>query len=145
MATQTLILTVKSRLAVLLAAVANTDFEYAPRTEPSGPRVITLGDARATREIPGFKAGRQKRNETWEQDVWIWVRDVENTTPEEADAAALAILDDIEDVIADDPDLSVDGLSWCVIKDVEADMPGVLENMWAVRWRVTLSLFAQLT
>ena len=135
----------KARLAVLLAAVDNTTFEYAPSSKPSAPRVITLGDIRADREIPGFKGGRKKRNETWEQDVWIYVRDVENRTPEGADAAALAILDDIEDVIANDPDLNVDGLGWCVISDIQASMPGATDNMWSVQWRVTLSLFAQLT
>lgn len=136
-------LAVKKRLVNLLDQLNGVAVEYAPEVTPSAAKVVSLGDARSKSDPAGFRAGRKRRNESWDQDVWLFVRD--EATAEDADDAAQAIANEIEDLVWDNPDLEVAGLSSCVVAEVDAYMPGPTKTGWSVRWRVQLTCMAQIS
>lgn len=140
---------VKLGLAELIEAkienIEGVKFEYAFSTEAASVRTVTLGVARSIeQEVPGFKAGRKRRDEHWEQEIWIEVDDPSLSTAQACDQAAHELYNVIGDLLADKPNLNIEGLAWGDLTDDEISGPFPKSNGWLVRRRCKVEFFAQL-
>ena len=97
---------------------------------PSQPRkeLVVLGKTSdAEHEDVALKTGRRTREETYRTQVSITV--TSKHTPTLAETRAVAILAEIEDLLADDPIVgAVDGVLWAVPRSLEMDTVATTEN-----------------
>lgn len=83
-------------------------------------RVVFGPAVEGEHEPVALKDGRRKRDETYRMDVVVTVSS--KAHPIQSEARAAAILGVVEDVLADDPDLSgTPGVLWAIPTGVEMD------------------------
>lgn len=112
MATTSLLTSVKSTLVTTLAArpaLSGVTVAYAWPGPDARVTGIYLGESRGGFEPVGLKAGRRQREERWEIDCIVYAYRQAETAQgaEAAEAAAFALLDEIDDELADDPCLGL--------------------------------------
>lgn len=112
-----------------------------PTTEDEG---IYLGAVSGTSELSSIKPGRQRREETYTQEVVIqcWRAATSPTDAETSVARVFALFAALEDVIANDPDMG--GVSWGFVSAFDL-IPQQFEHSWAHRLTVSISCTARLT
>lgn len=111
-----------------------------PDTEDEG---IFLGGVSGVSEIASIKAGRQRRNETYRQEVIVQVWRAADT-PSASELSVARIFDlfaAIEDVLADDPETG--GVQWGEVAEFEL-VPVTFESGWAHRLTVVVTATARL-
>ena len=108
MATTSTLITVKSAIVSLLeAALPTVQVSYHHPGEPGmESECIFLGHAVSTNEIPVMRSGRKKTDERYTVQVVIEVKG-EGLTQLGADTRCVELFGEVEDIIADDPNLGM--------------------------------------
>jgi hypothetical protein len=108
MATTSTLVTVRSAIVTLLsAALPTVQVSYAHPGEPEAHgEFIFLGFAQSTNEVPTMKAGRKRTDERYVQQVIVEVKG-EGMTQLQADTRCMELFAEVEDIIADDPNLGL--------------------------------------
>lgn len=112
-----------------------------PDTEDEG---IFLGSVSGVSEIASIKTGRQRRNETYRQEVVIQAWRVANT-PADSELSVARVFElfaALEDVLADDPETG--GVQWGEVAEFELTSL-TFESGWAHRLTVVATATARLT
>ncbi len=107
----------KRGLIALLRARAGLDgvqITYSPPGDELEDRNISLGETRGTQEISALKGGRQRRKETYTQEVVITVATSEDSQ-EEADEDAELLAGEVESAVAETPNLGLDYVDWAAV------------------------------
>jgi hypothetical protein len=137
MATTSTVPTVKAALVSLLTtAIGNTDVQVMHGRSQDNlikkRQVVVVGAVSYQSEIANIKAGRKQRDERYSVEVLFLVAKPRGLSVD-AESAAWALFNELEDVLANDPSLGgIDGLAWAVLGSVDADV--ALENEGPVAW-----------
>lgn len=125
---------------VVADSIQVTDAWPGPSTEDEG---IFLAGVTGVSEITSIKTGRQRRQETYRQQVVIQVHraSLSPLDGETSVARVFALFAALEDVLADEPTLG--GVSWGQIVDFELN-PFEFEVGWAHRLTATVEPTARL-
>lgn len=123
--------TVKARVLELLAdraAFAELQLSYShPATalERSG---LWLGETTGRHEISAIRSGRKPRTETFELDTFIYVWQPAGK-PQEAESEAFALMGEVEDMLADAPQLDLGpALQWAKVGALKGTDCGARES-----------------
>ena len=116
---------------------------------------VTYGDAGATArrervwlgateigssETPAFRAGKQRRRESYTLHVWVEVI-LSGGTPEAAEARAIALASAVEDIVASDPKVGdTPGLLFARCEGLELD---TVEHADGPRALVDVSIYCE--
>lgn len=141
--TSTIVTTKRALVDLLLSrpALDGVQVTYADPGDKAKATQLWLGEVReASQEPVSIKAGRKKRDETYDLDV---IADAIKPTPETAEARCLELVAEVEDVVADF-DIGVDGV-WSVgVTDFRMKSTHA-ETGTLARAVVTLTVRARLT
>lgn len=117
MPTNSTIPTVKQRLVTVFSAATTTPVSYAWPGSNTVHECVFLGphpeaaDIRVDMDsqIPTIKAGRKQRQEEYTVRVTVWVfrPDLTSADAETCEARAFEVWDDLEDELADDPQIGI--------------------------------------
>jgi hypothetical protein len=121
MATTSTLVTVRTAIVNLLAAALPTvQVSYSHPNEPeSQGELIFLGFAVSTNEVPTMKAGRKRTDERYVQQIIVEVKG-EGLTQIQADTRCMELFAEVEDIIADDPNLGIgDTIHWAKLNGWE--------------------------
>jgi len=150
-ATSSTVATVRTQLVTLISAalpgIAVT--RTRPRLAELEREHIWL-EPRATgrHEIAAIKAGRKPRQESYTLTAVVSVLDQdESDGPEVAEARALVLLSEIEDVLADDPRLGLAGaIDWATASEFESQVFLSAEpEGWLAEAKLGIDVVARLT
>jgi hypothetical protein len=108
MATTSTLITVKSAIVTLLqAALPGVQVSYHHPGEPGmEAECVFLGHATSTNEVPTMRANRKKTDERYILQVVVEVKG-EGRTQLQADTRCMELFAEVEDMIADDPNLGL--------------------------------------
>lgn len=131
----------RAHATVVADGIQVSDAWPGPTTEDEG---IWLGAVAGTSELASIKTGRQRREETYTQEVVIqcWRASTSPTDGETSVARVFALYAALEDVVAIDPDMG--GVSWSSPSVFDLT-PQMFEHSWAHRLTVSISCTARLT
>jgi len=143
----------KARLVLLLGndpALADVQLRHSPPREGIEGRSVFLGDSRGAASINGLKSGRKVRRDEWVQDVWLRAAAQGDASTEQSDADVLEMFAALEDLLADNPTLSLDGnglpgLIHGILRDYDGPSPEIDETGVASTIRAEVSFLARLT
>lgn len=126
--------------AVVAAVLAEGNdvavYDVWPGPDARGEMIVFGDIAWDEYEITTIAAGRKKRDELFRVDGEVWIFGGAGANPTNVGPVrerAFALLDHVEDVMADDPTLgTLDGVLWSQIELTEAGAR-VFEKAWAFR------------
>lgn len=127
MATTSTVPAVKTALVSLLTSAINDStvqvmYGKTPDHLAKRQAVVVTGPTSYASEIANLKSGRKQRDETYTITVLFLVGRPRGQSTV-ADARAWTLFAELEDILADDPQLgAIDGLAWAVLGGVEADV-----------------------
>lgn len=101
--------TIKAQLVTKLSAELSESVHYSRPTSSAKKDFVFLGDVKDGRhDIPVMTAGRKKREEEYIVEVtFVSVR--AGATSEDSETKCFTMLDELEDLLADDPSLGLSG------------------------------------
>lgn len=131
----------QAHATITAGSVQVADAWPGPETEDEG---IFLAGVSGVSEIASIKTGRQRRNESYRQEVVVQVHraSVSPYDGETSVARVFALFAALEDVLADDPETG--GVQWGEIAEFEL-VPITFETGWAHRLTVVVTATARLT
>lgn len=100
----------------------------------------------ATSDIPTLKAGRKQRQENYDVEftVWVFRPDLHPDDAKICHVRAFEILDDLEDELADDPQLGLPSIQLAKMTDL-VQILWPFETGWSCELVATLEVRARLT
>lgn len=100
----------------------------------------------ANHQIPTLKAGRKQRQESYSIPVTVFVfrPDLSPDGAQTCETQGFSILDDIEDVLADDPQIGLTSIQWATAGDIQA-LLWPFQSGWASEIVLSVNVEARLT
>lgn len=156
MATNSTVPTVKQRLVTVFSAATTTPVSYAWPGSNTVPECVFLGphplaaDIRSDldSEIPTIKAGRKQRQEEYTVRVTVWSfrPDLTSAGAEECETHAFEVWADLEDVLADDPQIGIPAVvnQHIAVQNLASTL-FPFERGWACELSIDLRVRARLT
>lgn len=160
MGTTTTLVSFKQRLVTVLDAALTEQVSYGwlgPASESSavflgraafrdGGRIAGEQRTLAASDLAAIKTGRQQRDETYTVEVTVRVfrSDLSSDGAATAEAAADAIAQTIDSVLADDPKIGLTSIQWARLGDKEYELIPY-ENGWASSIVLSINVQARLT
>jgi len=147
MSTSSRVVTVRDRLVTLLSgALPDTFVTRAFNPDQQRDEVVMLGDVRNGRhEIPTMRAGRKSRDESFDVEVLVLVqRSGEDSGP--AESRAMDLMAELEDVLAEDPTLSLgDPTLRATLAEFDLRVGADGHRTWSVYMTVVVHVEVRLT
>lgn len=150
--------TFKARLVVVLDAALTVPVTYAWPGADTEAEAVFLGrhpdlvpnplteSTRLSFDLSSIKAGRKHRTETYDVDLTIWSfrPELQPDDAATAESRAFEILEAVEDALANDPTLAVEGVSHAVIESAPYSLIP-FQKGWAGVITPTITVTARLT
>lgn len=109
-----------------------------------GPEGIYLGEVDGNMEIPTIRAGRKKRDEDYTVEVVCFTGSTDDA-PDAAETRAFELGGALEDILANDPTLAVEGVQWASISAFQESVAfDATANGWVARVTYSVSVKARL-
>jgi hypothetical protein len=150
MASRSTLPTVRAQLVSLLGARAGLAGVMVTPCYPGDTdrtEAVYLGEARGHDVIPVSRAGRAKRQEDYQVDVWISVT-VAGPDGAVAETRAFALFGELEDALADDPTIGLGGAGFISATLADWDERLALDPLrsgWACIVRAAVDIKARLS
>ncbi len=110
------------------AAFAGMQVSYSQPATRLERSALWLGETTGRHDIAAIRSGRKPRVETFELDLYIYVWKP-GGGPEEAEAEAFALLAEVEDTLADQPQLDLGpSLQWAKVGPIKGADCGPRES-----------------
>lgn len=121
---------------------AEDEMVFLGRRDEDGP----TWTSRMTHDIATIKAGRKHRDENYtvELTVWTYRPDVAPADANEVDARAFELVEEVENVLADDPRLGLDSILWAKVAEI-VPTGRAHAGGWVVEAVVVIEVRARLT
>lgn len=121
---------------------AEDEMVFLGRRDEDGPTWVS----RMTHDIATIKAGRKHRDENYtvELTVWTYRPDVAPSEANEVDARAFELVEEVENVLADDPRLGLDSIQWAKVAEINA-VGRAISGGWVVEAVISIEVRARLT
>lgn len=151
MSTTSTVTDFKSALIAALAArpdMTGVQVVYSWPGPTTRPEAVFFGESLSGEsEIPTIKAGRKQRSETYELEIVCWVfltASTPTTGAQEAEARAFELMQSVDDLLADDPQVGVQFVQWARLGNFESLLAPV-EKGWACALSRKINVQARLT
>lgn len=121
---------------------AEDEMVFLGRRDEDGP----TWTSRLTHDIATIKAGRKHRDETYTVEVTVWTyrHDVAPSDANEVDERAFELVEEVENVLANDPRLGLDAIQWAKVAEINA-VGRAFSGGWVVEAVIAIEVRARLT
>ena len=119
----TIMASFKAQLLTELQAHSTLSSIQVTYADPGGAarrECVFLGDISNNQHDPeSISSGRRRRIEDFDLEVFVFVNSKPRSSPQDCEARAIVLADAVEEVVADDPQLSnLTGLLYCQVSEM---------------------------
>ena len=119
----TIMASFKAQLLTELQAHSTLSSIQVAYADPGGAarrECVFLGDISNNQHDPeSISSGRRRRIEDFDLEVFVFVNSKPRSSPQDCEARAIVLADAVEEVVADDPQLSnLTGLLYCQVSEM---------------------------